>query len=90
MPWPKIFEGAATLTVEEWRAFRGLRTQLETGAARQRRDWLREELAASDLAPWLQWGIADRLKSRDFTPEELDAEIKAAREKAADLGVVEA
>ena len=32
----------------------------------------------------------DRLKSRDFTQEELAAEIKAAREKGADPGIVEA
>lgn len=85
-----IYEGRATLTLDEWRALRGLRGQLETGAARQRCGWLREELAGSGLAPWLQWGITDRLKCRDFTPEELDAEIKAAHEKGADPGVAEA
>ena len=84
-----IYEGAETLTEAEWRALLGARRQLESGAARQRREWLREELAESGLAPWLQWGIVDRLKSRDFTPEELEAEIKAARENRAQPGVVE-
>ena len=79
----KIFEGAASLTAEEWRAFRGIRTQLETGAARQRRAWLQEELAGSGLPARFQWSIIDRLKSREFTPQELDAEIQSAREKSA-------
>ena len=85
-----IYEGAETLTEAEWKALLTARRQLESGAARQRCEWFREELAESGLALWLQWGIMDRLKSRDFTPEELEAEIKAAREKAADPGVVEA
>ncbi len=85
-----IYEGAETLIEAEWKALLGARRQLESGAARQRRDWLREELADSGLALWLQWGITDRLKSREFTPEELAAEINAAREKGADPGVVEA
>ena len=84
-----IYEGAETLTEAEWRALLGARRQLESGAARQRREWLQEELAESGLAPWLQWGIMDRLKSRDFTPEELEAEIKAARESGVRLGLVE-
>ncbi len=84
-----IYEGRATLTLEEWRALRGLRTQLEAGAARQRREWLRVELAESGLAPWLQWCITDRLKGRDFTPEELAAEIKAARDRMAEAAHAE-
>ncbi len=78
-----IYEGRATLTLEEWRALRSLRTQLEAGAARQRREWLREALAESGLPIWAQWGIVDRLKSRDFTSGELEAEVKAARERLA-------
>ena len=85
-----IYEGAETLTEAEWKALLGARRQLESGAARQRRAWLLEELADSGLALWLQWGITDRLKSRDFTPEELEAEIKAARESGVQPGVVEA
>ena len=84
-----IYEGAETLTEAEWRALLGARRQLEFGAARQRREWLQEELAESGLALWLQWGIVDRLKSRDFTPEELEVEIKAARENCTQSGVVE-
>ena len=84
-----IYEGAETLTEVEWRALLGARRQLESGAARQRREWLREELAESGLALWLQWGIMDRLKSRDFTWEELEAEIKAARENSTQPGMVE-
>ncbi len=45
-----IYEGAETLTEAEWRALLGARRQLEAGAARQRREWLREELAESGLA----------------------------------------
>ncbi len=85
-----IYEGAETLIEAEWKALLGARRQLESGAARQRRDWLREGLAESGLTLCLQWGIMDRLKSRDFTPEELIAEIKAARESGMQPGVVEA
>jgi hypothetical protein len=42
------------------------------------------------LPAWRQWGITDRLKSRDFTPEELEAEIQAARKRCAQPGIVEA
>ena len=81
-----VYEGRSTLKLEEWRALRGLRSQLEAGAARQRRAWLQEELAGSGLPARLQWGIIDRLKSREFTLQELDAEIQAAREKSAVVG----
>ena len=78
------------MTLEEWRALRGLRTQLESGAARQRYEWLREELARSGLPARFQWGIIDRGKGRDFTSVELEAEIRAAREKCAQPGIPEA
>ena len=78
------------MTEEEWRALKGARRQLESAAARKRCEWLREATVESGLPAWAQWSIVDRLKSRDFTPEELEAEIKAAREKGADPGVVEA
>lgn len=78
-----IYEGAETLIEAEWRALLLARRQLESGAARQRHRWLREELAESGLPIWRQWGIVDRLKSRDFTPKELEAEINAAREGSA-------
>ena len=84
-----VYEGAETLTEGEWRALLGARRQLEAGAARQRREWLQGELAESGLPTWVQWGILDRLKSHDFTPEELEAEIQAARERCAQPGVVE-
>ncbi len=85
-----IYEGAETLTEAEWKALLSARRQLESGAARNRCAWLREATAESGLPLWAQWSIVDRLKSRDFTPEELEGEIKAAREKAAHPGVAEA
>lgn len=78
-----VYEGAESLTAEEWRALLGARRQLETAAARQRREWLREALAESGLPKPLAWVIEKRLKGRDFTPEELEAEIQAAWEKLA-------
>jgi DNA-binding LacI/PurR family transcriptional regulator len=85
-----VYEGAATLTEAEWRALLGARRQLESAAARRRYEWLRNALAESGLPAWRQWGITDRLKSRDFTPEELEAEIQAARKRCAQPGIVEA
>ena len=81
-----IYEGAETLTKAEWVALLGARRQLEAGAARQRHAWLRGELEESGLPTWVQWGIADRLKSHDFTPEELEAEVHAAHETCAQGG----
>ena len=81
---------AETLRETEWKALLGARRQLEAGAARQRCKWLQEATAESGLPAWAQWGIVDRLKSRDFTPEELEAEIKAGRERCAQPGMVEA
>ena len=76
-----VYEGAETLTEAEWKALLTARRQLESAAAKKRREWLQEALAESDLLPWLRWRVIDRLKSRDFTAEELEAEIKAARER---------
>lgn len=84
-----IFEGRESLTAGEWKAFSVLRRQLEAAAARKRLQWLREELESSGLPLWLQWQIMDRGGSRDFTPEQLEAEIQAARERCAQLGAVE-
>lgn len=77
------------LTEDEWRALRGARQLLESAAGRQRREWLCEALAESGLPRPIQWLIEKRLKSRDFTPEELAAEIKSARENSTQSGVVE-
>ena len=74
---------AAGLTSDEWRAIMGARRQLESAAARQRRDWLREALVASGLPRPLQWVIEKRLKGREFTLDELDAEIKKVLEGGA-------
>jgi hypothetical protein len=84
-----VYEGAETLTEAEWKALLGARRQLEAGAARQRREWLQEATAESGLPLWMQWGIVDRLKSRDFAPEELEAEIQAAWEKMAETARAE-
>jgi hypothetical protein len=75
-----IYEGGSEVTEDEWRALVGLRRALETAAGRQRRAWLRETLGESGLPQPLRWVIEHRMKRRDFTPEELAAEIWAARE----------
>ena len=87
-----IYEGAETLTEAEWKALLGARRQLESAAAKKRREWLQEATAESGLPLWMQWGITDRLKSHDFTPEELEAEIQACRKRLSDgaQGEVEA
>jgi hypothetical protein len=69
------------LTTDEWQALQGARRQLESAAGRQRREWLRDELAGSGLPLPLQWLVERQLKSREFTREELQAAIKAARER---------
>jgi len=78
----KAFKVSGYLTEDEWRALKGARRQLEAAAARQRRDWLRDALGASGLPRPLQWVIEKRLKSREFTSEELEAEIQVACEKS--------
>lgn len=79
-----IYEGAEALSTGEWKALLTARRQLESAAARKRREWLIEGLAESGLPAWLRWRIVDRLKSHDFSPEELEAEIQAARKKLSD------
>ena len=86
----KAYEGKGILAEEEWRALLGARRQLESAAARLRREWLREALAESGLPRPLQWVIEKRLKSREFTPEELEAEIQADHKRCAQPGIVEA
>jgi len=77
----KVYRSLALgLSQDEWRAIQGARRQLERAAQRQRREWLREELAESGLPRPLQWVIERRLKSRDFTDAELETEIEAARD----------
>lgn len=72
-----VYEGAAFLTKAQWSALLGLRRQLESGAARQRREWLRTELSRSGSPLWAQWCIGQRLKGKDFAPRDLEAEIQA-------------
>ncbi len=84
-----IYEGAETLTEAEWKALLSARRQLESGAARTRCAWLREATAESGLPLWAQWSIVDRLKSREFEPEELEAEIQAAWGKMAETARAE-
>ena len=76
-----IYEGGESLTEGQWRALLTARRQLESAAARERREWLQEELAETALPSWRQWQIIDRLKSRDFTPKELEAQIQAHRKR---------
>lgn len=83
-----VYEGGESLTEEEWQALLGARRQLESAAGRQRREWLREALAESGLPRPIQWVIEKRLKSRDFTTEELEAEIKTARDRMERLAVI--
>ena len=72
------------LTQDEWRAIQGAQRLLERAARRQRLQWLREALADSGLPVPLRWFVERQLKKREFTLEELEAEIKAARERSAD------
>ena len=78
-----VYEGRATLTREEWRALLGLWRGLENAAARQRRQILREVLGETDLPSWAQWVVETSLKRHDFSPEELEAAIRAAYERVA-------
>jgi len=71
---------AAGLTEAEWRALRGVVTILEAAAARQSGEWLRDTLADSGLPKPVAWVIEKRLKGREFTEDELTAEIEAARQ----------
>lgn len=71
---------------DEWRVVRGARRQLESAAGRQRREWLRDALAGSGFPRPLSWIIEKRLKSQDFTEEQLAVEIKAARESGSEAG----
>lgn len=81
-----VYEGAETLTEPQWRALLGVRRQLESAAGRQRREYLSHTLAESGLPRPLQWVIEKRLKSREFTPEDLAAEIKAACKGCCETG----
>lgn len=74
------------LTEGEWRSLKGAARQLEAAAQRQRLQWLRDALADSGLPRPIQWVIEKRLKKVEFTEEELEAAIEAARQKCADLG----
>ena len=75
-----VYEGGNKLTEAEWRALAGLWRALETAAGKQRRAWLRETLRESGLPQPVQWLIEHRMKSRDFTPEELAADVRTAQQ----------
>jgi hypothetical protein len=81
-----VYEGRETLTREEWAALLGLWRGLENSAARQRRRLLREVLGDTDLPLWAQWVVETTLKRREFSPEELESAIRAARERV-DRGI---
>jgi len=77
------------LSEGEWRSLQGASRQLEAAARRQRLEWLREALAESGLPKPLAWVVEKRLKSREFTPEELATEIESARQSCAESGIAE-
>ena len=73
----------------EWRSLKGCSWVLEAAAKRQRLGLLRASLSESGLPRPIQWFVEKKLKGVDFSPEELAAEIEAARKQCADPGVVE-
>jgi hypothetical protein len=72
------------LTDAEWGALLVVRRLLETAAGKDRRKYLCETLAEAGVTGLARWRIERRLKRYDFFPEELQAEIQAARESRND------